>query len=496
MTPTMITTAVWILSLSFCILLILRFPVALVLAMSSLFTYLYMTMANPFEDKLINVVQQMLQGTNIFSLLAIPFFILAGQILGAGGLANRIVNFANLFFGRLPGGLSIVNSVACMLFGNLSGSAIADTSAVGSVMIPIMKQKGYTPEYAVGVTISSAIQGVVVPPSHNLVLYSIAAVGTLSGIRMSVMSNDPAHVMLSSDPYVTNAIAQGITAKPMALSITDLFLAGILPGFLLLATLITVGLIISIRNKYPKGDPVIAREIPMTIFHGLLSLSPAMIILGSIVFGWATATEAGALAVVYSFFLATVVYRELTIKKMWPVLVRTFRTVLMVFFLIGASASFGYVMSELHLPELITKWVLSISNSPIVILMLINVLLLILGGPMDMAPMILILTPILLPVCMNLDMNTSLPGVQGMHPIQFGLVLIFNAGMGLLTPPVGTVLFVGCAIGKVSVNAGTKAMMPFFIAMIVALLLITYIPSISMWLPTEFPKWFPVVALN
>ena len=308
---------------------------------------------------------------------------------------------------------------------------------------------------------------------------------------MSVMSNDPAHVMLASDPYVTSAIAQGITAKPMALSITDLFLAGILPGFLLLATLITVGLIISIRNKYPKGDPVITREIPMTIFHGILSLTPAFIILGSIVFGWATATEAGALAVVYSFFLSTLVYRELTIKRMWPVLVRTFRTVLMVFFLIGASASFGYVMSELRLPELITQWVLSISNSPIVILLLINILLLILGGPMDMAPMILILTPILLPVCMGLDMNSSLPGVQGMHPIQFGLILIFNAGMGLLTPPVGTVLFVGCAIGKISVNAGTKAMMPFFIAMIVALFLITYIPSISMWLPIEFPKWFP-----
>jgi tripartite ATP-independent transporter DctM subunit len=302
--------------------------------------------------------------------------------------------------------------------------------------------------------------------------------------------------MLASDPLVTSAIAQGITAKPMALSITDLFLAGILPGFLLLATLITVGLIISISKKYPKGDPVVKREIPMTVFHGLLSLTPALIILGSIIFGWATATEAGAIAVIYSFFLATTVYRELTLKGMWPVLVRTFRTVLMVFFLIGASASFGYVMSELRLPELITKWVLSISNSPIVILLLINILLLILGGPMDMAPMILILTPILLPVCMGLDMNSSLPGVQGMHPIQFGLILIFNAGMGLLTPPVGTVLFVGCAIGKVSVNAGTKAMMPFFIAMIVALLLITYVPSISMWLPVEFPKWFPSTAIH
>src|SRR5512136_2623342 len=218
-------TAIWILCVTFCVFLLLRFPVALVLVISSIATLWYLDMP------IVVVAQQTLQGINQFSLLAIPFFILTGQLLGAGGLGARIVDCANVFVGRLPGGLSIVNSVACMFFGNLSGSAVADTSAIGSVMIPIMKQKGYTPEYAVGVTISSAIQGVVVPPSHNLVLYSIAAVGTLSGIRMSVMSNDPAHVMLASDPLVTNAIAQGITAKPMALSITDLFLAGILPGF-------------------------------------------------------------------------------------------------------------------------------------------------------------------------------------------------------------------------------------------------------------------------
>lgn len=426
------TVAIWILGTSFCALLLLRFPVALTLVLSSLATVFYL------QIPVVVIAQQTLQGINAFSLLAIPFFILTGQLLGAGGLANRIVEFANVFVGRLPGGLSVVNSVACMIFGNLSGSAVADTSAIGSVMIPIMKKKGYPAEYAVGVTISSAIQGVVVPPSHNLVLYSIVAASVIGGI-----------------------------------SVSKLFLAGIIPGFLLLVTLCIVGVIISIKNKYPKGDPVDRKQIPSILLHGFLSLTPAVIILGSIISGLATATEAGALAVVYSFCLGFFVYRELRPKDLWPVLIRTFRIVLMVFFLIGASQAFGYVMSILRLPDLITQGFLAVSQTPWVILLMINILLLILGGPMDMAPMIVILTPILLPVCMKL----------GMDPIQFGLILIFNAGMGLLTPPVGTVLFVGCAIGKVDVNKGTKAMMPFFLAMIVVLFLITYVPAFTMWLP-------------
>lgn len=430
------TVGIWVLAGTFVLLLLLRFPVALVLAISSMAALFYLQMP------IVVVAQQILQGTNSFSLLAIPFFIMTGQLLGAGGLANRIVDFANLFFGRLPGGLSIVNSIACMLFGNLSGSAVADTSAIGSAMIPIMKKKGYPAEYAVGLTISSAIQGVVVPPSHNLVLYSIVASGVVGGI-----------------------------------SIPKLFAAGIVPGFLLLITLCTVGIAISVKNKYPKGDPVDRRKIPSIVFHGFLSLTPAVIILGSIIGGVATATEAGALAVVYSFILGTIVYREIKPRHLWPVLVRTFRTVLMVFFLIGASTAFGYAMTILRLPDLITQGFLQISQTPWVILLLINILLILLGGPMDMAPMIVILTPILLPVCMKL----------GMDPIQFGLVLIFNAGMGLLTPPVGTVLFVGCAIGKVSVKAGTKAMMPFFMAMLVVLFLITYVPQFTMWLP-QFVK--------
>lgn len=425
------TTASWLLGISFFVLLLLRFPVALALVGSSIVTLWYL------KIPLIVVGQQMIQGISVYSLLAIPFFILTGQILGEGGLANRIVNLANLFVGHIRGGLALVNSVACMFFGNLSGSAVADASAIGSVMIPLMKKKDYAADYAVGVTIASAIQGVVVPPSHNLVLYAIAAGGV---------------------------------------SISGLFLAGIVPGVILLSTLMLTGYIISVKKGYPKGDPINKSEIPSILFHGLLSFTPAVIILGGIISGWATATESGALAVVYSFILAFFVYRETSLKQIWPVLVRTFRTVLMVLFLIAASNSFGWTMAYLHLPDIITQWFLSVSDTPWVILLMINILLLVLGGPMDMAPMILILTPVLLPVCTAI----------GMDPIHFGIMLIFNAGMGLLTPPVGTVLFVGCAIGKVSVDAGTRAMMPFFVGMLVVLVLITYIPAISMWLPRLF----------
>lgn len=280
-------------------------------------------------------------------------------------------------------------------------------------------------------------RGVVVPPSHNLVLYSIVAGG---------------------------------------LSIKSLFLGGVVPGFMLLGSLMTVAYLMAIKRGYPASEPIDRREVPGIVFHGLLSLSPAFIILGGIISGIFTATESGALAVLYSFILAFGVYREVPVDRMWNVLKRTLRTVLMVYFLIAASAAFGYVMAYLSIPDLITEWFLSVSDNKYVILFMINVLLLILGGPMDMAPMILILTPVLLPVCT----------AMGMDPIHFGLVLIFNAGMGLLTPPVGTVLFIGCAIGRVSIAQGTKAMMPFFYAMLVVLLLITYIPQTVLWLPSLF----------
>lgn len=420
--------AITILLVSFVILIMLRFPIALTLVISSLLTIISIGIPLPI------IGQQMIQGMNSFSLLAIPFFILTGQIMSTGGLASRIVNLAILLVGRIRGGLAMVNSVASLFFGNISGSAVADVSSVGSVMIPMMKKNGYEADYAVGVTIASAIQGVVVPPSHNLVLYSLAAGGV---------------------------------------SIASLFMAGIVPGVIMLTALCITGYIIARKRGYKKADPIPRSLIWKTIIHGVLSLSPAVIILGGIMSGIFTATESGALACLYSFILAFFIYREAPLSSIWSILKRTLKTVSMVFFLIAASASFGWVLAYLQIPSMMTNLLLGISENPIIILLIINILLLLLGAPMDMAPMILIMTPILLPVVTSL----------GMDPVHFGIVLILNAGIGLLTPPVGTVLFVGCAIGKVSIAQGTKAMMPFFYALLVVLLIITYVPQVVMWLP-------------
>lgn len=418
---------------AFVLLILLRFPIALTLVASSLLTIIYLGVPMPV------IGQQMIQGMNSFSLLAIPFFILTGQIMSEGGLATRIVKFAGLMVGRIRGGLAMVDSVASLFFGNISGSAVADVSSVGSVMIPMMKKNGYEADFSVGVTIASAIQGVVVPPSHNLVLYSLAAGGV---------------------------------------SIAALFMAGIVPGVMMLVALCTTSFILAKKRGYGKADPIPKSEWGKTLIHGFLSLSPAVIILGGILSGWFTATESGALAVLYSFVLAFFGYREAPLSTIPKILKRTMRTVSMVFFLIAASAAFGWTLAYLQIPSMVTDLFLAISDNPIVILLIINVLLLLLGAPMDMAPMILIMTPILLPVVQSF----------GMDPVHFGIVLILNAGIGLLTPPVGTVLFVGSAIGKVTIEQATKAMLPFFYALLIVLLIITYIPEVTMWLPSIVVK--------
>ncbi|SFE04053.1 TRAP transporter, DctM subunit [Paenibacillus catalpae] len=421
--------ATCILAGSFILFVLLRFPIALGLAGSSILTLLYL------KVPLATVGQTMIQGMNSYSLLTIPFFILAGQIMSEGKMALRLINLAQLFVGGIRGGLAMVNCVACMFFGNISGSAIADVSSIGSVMIPSMKKKGYDTDYSVGVTVSSAIQGVVVPPSHNLVLYSLAAGG--------------------------------------GISITSLFLAGIVPGILMCISLMATSYVFAVKRGYEKGDPVSRKDIPRILRDGFMSLLTAVIILGGIFSGWFTATESGAIACLYAFVLTFFIYRDIPLKRMTVILKRTFRTVSMVLFLIAASAAFSWVLAYLQVPGMITDWMLTISDNPILILLIINVVLLLLGAPMDMAPLILIMTPILLPVVTSI----------GMDPVHFGIILMLNLGIGLLTPPVGTVLFVGAAIGNISISQATKAMMPFFYVLCIVLLILTYIPGIVMWLP-------------
>jgi tripartite ATP-independent transporter DctM subunit len=426
------TIAITILAVSFCLLILIRFPISLALAGSTLLTVLYL------KVPLAAVGQTMIQGINSYSLLAIPFFILAGQIMSKGKMALRLINMAQVFVGTIRGGLAMVNCVACMFFGNISGSAVADVSSIGSVMIPMMKKKGYDTDYAVGVTVSAAIQGVVVPPSHNLVLYSLAAGG--------------------------------------GVSIASLFLAGIVPGIMLCTSLMVTAYFTARKRGYQRSEPVPLKQAPKIIADGLLSMLTAIIILGGIFSGWFTATEAGAMACLYAFILTFFIYRDIPISRMWIILTRTLRTVSMVLFLIASSASFGWILAYLKVPAIVTDFMLGISDNPIIILLIINVLLLILGAPMDMAPLIVIMTPILLPVVTTL----------GVDPVHFGIIMMLNLGIGLLTPPVGTVLFVGCAIGKISVDSGTRAMMPFFYTMCVILLILTYIPGIVMWLPRMF----------
>ncbi len=425
------TIAIIVLTASFVVLILLRFPIAMVLTLSALLT------AWTLDIELAVIGQRMVQGLNSFALLAIPFFILAGQIMSEGGLALRLINFAQLFIGAIRGGLAMVNCVACMLFGNISGSAAADVSSVGSVMIPMMKRKHYDADYSVAVTSAAAIQGVVMPPSHNMILYALAAGGV---------------------------------------SISSLFLAGIVPCLILLVALMITSYSIARKREYVRGEAVQMKDVPRILLDGFLSMMTGVIILGGIFSGWFTATESGAIACVYAFILTFVVYRDIPLSRMKVIFLKTFRTVAMVLFLIAASNAFAWVLTYLKVPLMLTDLFLSISDNPMVILLIINVLLLILGAPLDMAPLILIMTPILYPVVTSL----------GVDPVHFGIILILNLGIGLITPPVGTVLFVGCAIGKVSIEQGSRALVPFFFVMVAVLLLITYIPGISLWLPNMF----------
>jgi len=414
---------------TFIVLLFLEIPITFTLILSSIVTALYL------KIPLMAVVQQMVQGVKSFSLLAIPFFIIAGEMMGQGGISRRLILFSNLIVGRIRGGLAQVNCLASMFFGGISGSAVADVSSIGTILIPMMKEKGYDDDFSVGITVTSACQGVIIPPSHNMIIYSLAAGGV---------------------------------------SVGRLFLGGFIPGIMLGVALMIISYIFAIKRNYPKERRFTLKEALVITKDALLGLLTAVIIMGGVVSGVFTATESAAIAAVYAFIITFFVYREIPLRAFKGILYSSLKTLAMVMALIAAASSFGWLMAYLRIPALATQALLSISHNKIILLLLINLLLLLLGMIMDMAPLILITTPILYPVVV---------GALGLSPIHFGIMLILNLAIGLTTPPVGSALFVGCAIGRIRMEKVVKTMLPMWLAMVAVLMLITFVPEITMVIP-------------
>ncbi|MFZ2579370.1 MAG: TRAP transporter large permease [Citrobacter portucalensis] len=414
------------------IMLAIGVPVAYAVGISAIIGAWYIDI--PLEAVMI----QLTSGVNKFSLLAIPFFILAGAIMAEGGIARRLVNFAYIFVGFIRGGLSLVNIVASTFFGAISGSSVADTASIGSVMIPEMDKKGYPRDFAAAVTASGSVQAILTPPSHNSVIYSLATGGTVS--------------------------------------IAALFIAGILPGLLLSLSLMVMCVAFAHKRGYPKGECVPFRQALKIFVDTLWGLMTVVIIMGGILSGIFTATESAAIACLWAFFVTMFIYRDYKWSELPKLMFRTVKTVTIVMILIGFAAAFGAVMTYMQLPMRITEAFTSISDNKYVILMCINIMLLLIGTLMDMAPLILILTPVLLPVTNAL----------GIDPVHFGMIMLVNLGIGLITPPVGSVLFVASAVSKQKIEQVVKAMLPFYLVLFLVLMLVTYIPAISLFLPKLF----------
>ncbi|SBS27696.1 Sialic acid TRAP transporter permease protein SiaT [Marinomonas spartinae] len=413
----------------FGILTIIGVPVAFALGMAALGAFWYEGIP------LMIGFQRIISGMSSFSLLAIPFFIFAGELMLHGGIAARLIRLASASVGWMRGGLGQVNVFASMLFGGISGSAVADTSALGSLLIPVMKEKGYDDDYAVNVTVTSSIAGILIPPSHNMILYVVAAGG--------------------------------------GISVASLFMAGVVPGMLMCLLLGYAARWVSIRKNFPTEAFAGWKVIFISFLASFPGLVTAIIVVGGSLSGVFTVTESGAIGAIYAIVITGLVYRSLSLKDFWVAVVRSVRTTGMVMVLVGCAGAFGYMLALYEVPKVLAHALTSISSNPVVILLLMNLILLILGMIMDMAALILICTPIFLPVATGL----------GMDPIQFGVMLMMNLGLGLCTPPVGGCLFVGCAIGQVPIQRAVKTIWPFYIAILIALLLVTFIPSVSLALP-------------
>ena len=425
------TISIIVLLLTFIFLLSFNIPIALAIGVS---TTLSMIVSIPIAPALTTIAQQMATGINSFALLAIPFFILSGYIMAQGGIANRLINFAKVIVSSFPGGLAYVNIIACMFFGAISGSAAAATSAVGGVMIPSMNKEGYDKNFNTALTVTASTTGLLIPPSNILIIYSLASGGV---------------------------------------SISALFIAGYIPGLLIGLSLIFVSMIMARINNYPSGLRYDLKDIINRSLEAVPSLLLIFIVIGGIIKGIFTATEASVVAVIYSLLLAFL-YKEIKLADVPNILLKTVETTSIVMLLIGTSKAMSWLLSYLNIPHNISIYLINLTDNVFLLLLIINILLLVVGTFMDMTPAVLIFTPILLPVVTGL----------GIDPLHFGIIMILNLCIGLCTPPVGSVLFLGCGIGKTSIDQLIKPLIPLYLAMIVILFLITYFPQLSLFLPT------------
>ncbi len=418
----------------FVVLFALGVPIAFCIGTATLASFV---LAVDFLPAVTTVAQRMAGGLNSFALLAIPLFILSGQLMARGGIARRLIDFSKAIIGMVPGGLAFVNVISCMLFGSISGSAVAATSAVGGFMIPEMTKEGYDRSFSAAITATASTTGLLIPPSNILIIYAVASGGV---------------------------------------SIAALFVAGYLPGILMGLALMIVAAGYARKHRLPAGQRVSARDVALKTFEALPSLLLVLIVIGGILGGLFTATEAGAVAVIYALTLAVFIYKEVKVAELAEILLRSAETTAIVMFLIGTSMAMSWLLAYENVPGEMASFLLGLSDNPIAILLLINLLLLAVGIFMDLTPAVLIFTPIFLPVAVAL----------GMSPLHFGIMMIMNLTIGLCTPPVGSILFVSCAVAKISIGKIVRPMIPMYAALFVALMLVTYIPAFSEFLPRYF----------
>lgn len=422
------TIGILILLGSFLALMLMKLPIAFALGVASLLTAWHLGLPS------LMIFQRMVNGLNSFTFLAVPFFVVAGQIMTEGGISDRLVRFSNVIVGKVRGGLAMVNVLASMFFGGISGSSVADVSSIGAFLIPMMEKKGYDKDFSVAVTITSSVQGVIIPPSQNVIYYSLAAGG---------------------------------------ISIGRLFLGGYIPGIILGFALMALSYVISVVRGYPKEESFTLKQAVNIIFDSLIGLFTIVIIMGGIIFGLFTATESAAIAIVYAAFVTIFVYRSIGVRGIYRVLKGSIRTLSVIVTIIGTSSAFAFLLAYLRVPRMVTEFLLGFSSNTIVVLILINLIMLFLGMMMDMGILILLLTPILLPVATEI----------GLDPLQFGIIMMLNLGIGLCTPPVGTSLFVGCAIADLKVEHSIKMLIPFYLVMVLVLILVIAFPQLVLFLP-------------